>query len=222
MSLPVMIFAAGRGTRMAPLTDTRPKPLIEVAGRALLDHAREQAGARRIVVNSHYMADQIARHLDGSGIAISHEPTLLDTGGGLLKAAEMLGSDTVFTLNSDAVWTGASALDQLERHWRPEAMGALLLLADPARAHGHRGRGDFIRHEDGRLSFGPGAIYTGAQIIKLSALDGLSGAFSLRAVWERLAPQGRLHGVIHQGQWCDVGHPGGIALAETMLEQGDV
>ncbi|PVA10762.1 nucleotidyltransferase [Pelagivirga sediminicola] len=223
----VMLFAAGFGTRMGALTANRPKPLITVAGKALLDHAldlAEGAKASRVVVNAHYRADQIASHLAGRPVAISREsPDILDTGGGLRAALGLLQSSVIHTLNTDAVWRGPNPLTLLSAAWRPDAMDALLLCLPPAQAIGHAGKGDFALAEDGALTRGGGLIYSGAQIIKASALDGMpEGAFSLNSVWDRLLPKGRLHGCIYPGKWCDVGHPGGISLAEDMLDAPDV
>ena len=222
-----MLFAAGFGTRMGALTADRPKPLIEVAGRALLDHALEiatAAGASRIVVNTHYKADQIAAHLTGRGIIISHEmPEILDTGGGLRAALPLLGAATIHTMNTDAVWRGPNPLHLLTKAWRPDIMDALLLCLPPAQAIGHAGQGDFLLAENGVLSWGPGLIYSGVQIIKAEALDDMpEGAFSLHKVWNRLLAKGRLHGCVYPGKWCDVGHPGGITLAQDMLSAPDV
>ena len=223
----VMLFAAGFGTRMGALTADRPKPLIRVAGRALLDHALEMAegaGAAPIVVNAHYKASQIAAHLAGRDAAISHEaPDILDTGGGLRAALPMLKASAICTMNTDAVWRGANALSLLRDAWRPDVMDALLLCVPLARAVGHKGQGDFTLGADGRLTRGGGLIYSGAQIIKASALEDMPlGAFSLNLVWDRLLAAGRLHGCIYPGTWCDVGHPAGIALAEEMLGAPDV
>lgn len=218
-----MLFAAGFGTRMRPLTDTRPKPLVEVAGRALLDHAialADAAGAPRIVVNAHYRADQIVAHLAGRpDIAVSVEaPEILDTGAGLRHAAPLLAAETVWTLNTDAVWTGPNPLTTLAAAWDPARMDALLLLLPRDRARGRAGPGDFVS-AGGRLSRGDGSIYTGAQIIRMAAVEGKPGAFSLNRVWDGAIARGRLHGVLHPGGWCDVGHPAGIAEAEAMLSE---
>lgn len=220
--LPVMIFAAGFGTRMRPLTDTRPKPLIEVAGKALLDHGLGLAGRRRVVVNTHYLGAQIAAHLAGTGVAISDESAaILDTGGGLRRALPLLGPGPVITLNSDAVWTGPNPLDTLEAAWDPARMDALLLLIPRDRARGHRRSGDFLMNDAGQLTRGPGLVYSGAQIIKTERLAGISEErFSLNLLWDTMQGGGRLHGIPHEGNWCDVGHPGGIAEAEEMLSGG--
>jgi N-acetyl-alpha-D-muramate 1-phosphate uridylyltransferase len=219
--LALMLFAAGLGLRMGELTRTRPKPLIEVAGRPMIDHALElagQAGVCRTVVNTHYLADQLAAHLGGRpGLSISHEPELLETGGGLRAALPLLGAGPVFTLNSDSVWTGPNPLTALRRAWG-KAMGALLLLVPHEHARGYRGFGDFRLASDGRLMRGGPLVYTGAQILRTESLDAIAPtAFSLNLVWDALAAQGGLYGVVHDGGWCDVGHPAGIVEAEAML-----
>lgn len=219
----LMLFAAGFGTRMGALTAARPKPLIPVAGRPLIDHALALAGGLApVVVNLHYRGAQIADHLaDRAGIALSWERgPILDTGGGLRAALPLLGRGPVLTLNSDAVWTGPNPLAALRAAWRP-GMGALLMLAPAERATGHAGTGDFALDAQGRIARGGGLVYLGAQAIDPAALDGIPGpAFSLNRVWDRLIVEGRAFGIIHAGGWCDVGRPEGIALAEGMLGHG--
>ncbi|MCR9127368.1 MAG: nucleotidyltransferase family protein [Rhodobacteraceae bacterium] len=218
----VMLFAAGFGTRMGALTATRPKPLVPVAGRALIDHALDivdTAGLKRIVANAHYRADMIAAHLAPRGIAISHEtPDILDTGGGLRAALPMLGAGPVVAINTDAVWRGPNPLRALLDEWNPHEMDALLLCVPPARARGHAGTGDFHLAPDGRLNRGGDLIYTGAQILRTERLADIADpAFSLNRVWDAMAADGRLFGTVWPGTWCDVGTPEGIALAERML-----
>ena len=222
---PVMLFAAGLGTRMGQMTRLKPKPLIEVAGRALLDHAMgltEAAGLTRRVVNLHYLGDQIAAHLTGQDIALSWEREgLLDTGGGLRAALPLLGPGPVMTLNTDAVWTGRNPLEELDAAWDAGRMEALLLLAPGTRAEGHGGGCDFVMDAAGRIARAAGReglVYLGAQIIRTEALAGIDATvFSLNLLWDRMIASGRAYGVIHQGGWCDVGRPEGIALAEAML-----
>lgn len=222
---PLMLFAAGLGTRMGALTALRPKPMIPVAGRPLIDHAlaqAEAAGISRIVANTHYRADQIEAHLAPRGIATSHEaPDILETGGGLRQALPLLGGNPVMTLNTDAVWTGANPLSQLLAAWDGAAMDGLLLLLPAAAATGHSGTGDFLIDRDGRLSRArgaPGHVYLGAQILRTDALAEIDRrAFSLNLLWDRMIGSGRLFGLVHQGGWCDVGRPEGIAQAEALL-----
>ena len=218
----VMIFAAGRGTRMGALTETRPKPLIEVAGKPLIDHAldlAEAAGLARIVANLHYLPDQLDAHLRSRGVALSLEADrLLETGGGLRHALPLLGDAPLFTINADATWTGQNPFGELAAAWDPEAMDALLLLVPHERATGHTGPGDFHFGADGRLARGPGLVYAGAQIIRTEGLAAVEEeVFSLNLMWDRMLAEGRLFGAVHTGGWCDVGHPGGIGEAEAML-----
>lgn len=222
MSRPLMVFAAGLGTRMGPLTADRPKPLIEVAGRALIDHAlalAEAAGAAPVVVNTHYRAAQLAAHLAGRPVALSHEPELLDTGGGLRAALPQLGAGPLLTLNADAVWTGPNPLETLCAAWRP-GMGALLLLLPLGQARGRISGGDFHMDGNGRLGRGGDLVYVGAQMLDPAPLADIpERVFSLNRLWDAVAARGGLHGVLHPGGWCDVGHPRGIAEAEAMLAQ---
>lgn len=217
----VMLFAAGFGTRMGALTKARPKPLVEVAGRALLDHAldlTEGLGLRR-VVNAHYFAEQIVDHVAGHDILVSHETDMiLETGGGLRRALPLLGSEPVFTMNTDAVWGGSNPLGQLRAHWDPDRMDALLMCVDPQDAIGHRGAGDFVIGSDGQLTRGEGVIYGGVQIMKTDMLaDVAQDAFSLNVIWTQMAALGRLYGMTYDGAWCDVGTPQGVADAEAMI-----
>lgn len=221
----LMLFAAGFGTRMGALTRSRPKPLVAVAGRPLIDHALDLArgaGVARTVANIHYLGDQVTAHLAGSGVAISDETgRILETGGGLRKALPLLGPGPVFTLNTDAVWTGPNVLAALRTAWRP-GMGALLALVPTERATGHAGPGDFTLAPDGRIRRGPGYVYTGAQVIDPAGLADIpEDVFSLNRLWDRLLAEGRVFGLVHPGGWCDVGHPDAIPLAETLLDRAD-
>ena len=223
----LMIFAAGFGTRMGALTATRPKPLIEVAGRPLIDHAlarAAEAGVGRIVVNTHYLGDQIAAHLAGRDVAISHEwPAILDTGGGLRQALPLLGGGTVMTMNPDVIWAGPNPLTLARAAWDPTRMDALLLCVEPENAVGRKGGGDFALSTEGHLTRPGDMIYGGVQILKTDGLAGIAAeAFSLNRLWDRMIAQDRLHGALYPGQWCDIGHPEGIALAEDMLSRADV
>ncbi|GGM08142.1 nucleotidyltransferase family protein [Pseudooceanicola nanhaiensis] len=223
----LMIFAAGFGTRMGALTATRPKPLIEVAGRPLIDRAlarAEEAGIARIVVNTHYLGDRIADHLHGRNVAISHEwPEILDTGGGLRQALPMLGDGPVMTLNPDVIWAGPNPLALLRDAWDPAKMDALLLCLAPHHAIGRKGGGDFTLGADGTLTRKGDVIYGGAQMLDPAGLHDIPDrAFSLNRLWDRMIDDGRLYGVLYPGTWCDIGHPEGIALAEKMLAQADV
>lgn len=219
---PLMIFAAGKGTRMAPLTDSRPKPLIEVAGRNLLDRALDlgrEAGSGRIVVNAHYLGAQIHDHLAGSDVLISDEDDLLlETGGGLRKALPLLGEGPVMTLNPDVIWTGPNPLSALQLAWDPQRMDALLMLVAHDRARGRVGPGDFSLDHAGRISRKGDFVYAGCQIVKPDRLAGIRDqVFSLNLLWDLLIAEGRAYGITHPGGWCDLGRPETIPLAETML-----
>lgn len=217
----LMIFAAGLGTRMRPLTDNLPKPLIEVAGQTLLDRALaigRGAGVSRIVVNSHYLGNQIKAHLAGQDIAISDESDLLlDTGGGLRKALPLLGDGPVMTLNPDVVWTGPNPLTALCDAW-DERMDALLMLVPVQRATARLGGGDFSMDAAGRITRRGDYVFAGAHMIRPGRLAGISDdVFSLNRVWDALISEGRAFGVVHPGGWCDVGRPDAIPLAEDLL-----
>jgi MurNAc alpha-1-phosphate uridylyltransferase len=228
-----MVLAAGLGTRMRPLTDDRPKALVEVAGRTLIDHVLDRlaaGGVRRAVVNVHYFADRLEAHLGrrrgGPEIVISDErEALLETGGGLKKARPLLGDEPVFVANIDSVWTetGGSAVRALAEAWDPARMDALLMLA-PNGSIGFEGAGDFERAEDGRLTFRTAERapwgYMGLHLTRPQVVDAEpDGPFSLARIWRRLAPEGRLHGVPLAGEWMHVGDPAARAAAEARLAQ---
>ncbi len=226
MSAPTaaMIFAAGRGTRMGALTRSRPKSLLEVGGKPLLDHALQivqAAGLRQVVINTHYLADQIVAHVAEQLVEISHEETLLETGGGLRKALPMLGAGPVVTLNADAVWNGPNPVSEVTTAWNDQT-DALLLLVPRKNAVGHTGPGDFFLEDDSVLRRRGCAdhapfVYTGLQIIRTERLMEIDrDVFSLNLLWDLMLPQGRVRGCVYQGRWADVGLPENLALAEAM------
>ncbi len=228
-----MVLAAGLGKRMRPLTATRPKPLVRVAGKALIDHAFDRiadAGIGHVVVNAHYLADALTAHVRGArwpfAIDVSDERAqLLETGGGLMAALPQLRGDAFLCVNSDNIWTDGPtpAIEQLARRWDDTAMDALLLLVPQARATGHGGQGDFRMDALGRVSRrAPGRVapfvFTGIQIISRRLLvDPPGAAFSTNIFWDRAIAAGRLYGLSHQGQWFDVGTPASIPLVEAAL-----
>lgn len=229
-----MVMAAGLGTRMRPLTNDRPKALVEVGGKALVDHMLDRladAGIQTAVVNVHYFADRMERHLEGRTrprIVISDERAeLMETGGGLKQARPLLGDEPVFVANTDSVWTedGGSALEALSRAWDPEAMDVCLLLARMDRTLGFDGSGDAFL-EDGVLRFRGDAAaapyaYMGVQILKPQIVDdGPDGPFSLMKAWRPLAEAGRIGGVILDGFWMHVGDPASRDAAEARLMAG--
>lgn len=218
----VMIFAAGFGTRMRPLTETAPKPMIHVGGAPMIDHAishARDAGARNIVANLHYLPDQLEQHLNNSGVGtIVETPEILDTGGGLRNALPLLGRGPVWTLNPDAIWSGPNPLKIAQDAWQPDKMDALLVCLNPKDVLGRDAPGDFVMDQDGRITRGPGIVYGGAQIIKTERLAEIKEqVFSLNKIWDRMMSEGRCCACLYPGQWCDVGIPEGIPLAETLL-----
>lgn len=228
-----MVLAAGLGTRLRPLTDHTPKPLIPIAGRTLLDRCLDrlvEAGVRRAVVNVHWLGDQIRAHLKARRdieIVISDESDLLlETGGGIARALPLLGTAPFFSVNADLIWRddgSDTALRRLAATFDPAAMDGLLLLQPRTRATGHGGPGDFSLGTDGRLARrGSNAtapyVYTGVQIVSPALFrDAPGGAFSLNILYDRAIAAGRLHGLVHYGQWMDVGTHEGLNHAEAML-----
>lgn len=215
-----MIFAAGYGTRMRPLTDHTPKPLVKVSGKALLDHTLELAqgaSVSDICVNTHYLADQIHSHLDGQDVKISHEPDLLDTGGGLKKALPFFNASPVYTMNSDAVWVGENPFLSLRNAWDGQ-MGALLLLAHVDDVQGRTAPGDFDLNSEGHICRSGPYVYLGAQIMHTGPVQNWPDfAFSLNAVWDQLIDESLLYGCLYTGAWCDVGRPENIKTAEDLI-----
>lgn len=222
-----MIFAAGFGTRMMPLTRDRPKPMLPVAGRPLIDHALDLARAMRpttIVANLHYKAEVLDKHLDQTEVQTIHEtPDILDTGGGLRHALPLLGPEPVWTLNPDVIWRGPNPLAMLRAAWQPDKMDALLMCIPAQRTSGRILQGDFHLDDTGRLSRGPGLIYGGAQIMRTERLKTVSDkAFSLNLIWDQMIADGRCFGLEYPGHWSDIGHPEGITLVEKLLSSSDV
>lgn len=223
MRQPLMIFAAGFGTRMRPLTDTLPKPLIRVGGQTLLDRALalgRAAGCAPIVVNTHYLGQQIADHLAAQDVAISHEAgRILDTGGGLRHALPLLGAGPVLTLSPDVVWTGPNPLTALRAAWDDARMDALMMLVPLARATARKGGGDFALDAAGRIARRGDYVYGSAHMLRPDRLAGIADdSFSLNLVWDRIIADGRAYGIVHPGGWCDVGAPETIPLAQALLD----
>src|SRR5581483_4348617 len=228
-----MVLAAGLGTRMRPLTDTLPKPLVKVAGKALIDHVLDRladAGVGKAVVNVHHMADQIEAHLNGRTrpqIAISDERALLlDTGGGVVKALPLLGSEPFFHMNSDTLWIEGVTpnLSRLKAQFTDD-MDILLLLASTTASIGYEGRGDFVMAPDGRLArraerqIAP-FVYAGAAMLRPSLfVDAPQGKFSLNRMFDRAIEAGRLHGLRLEGTWMHVGTPEAIRAAEAAISE---
>jgi MurNAc alpha-1-phosphate uridylyltransferase len=229
-----MVLAAGLGTRMRPLTDTLPKPLVKVAGRALIDHVLDRlvdAGVARAVVNVHHMADAIEQHLKGRTrpkIEISDERAeLLDTGGGVVKALRLLGTEPFFHMNSDTLWIEGVApnLPRLSAQFDPARMDILLLVASATATIGYEGRGDFLMAPDGGLTrrgereVAP-FVYAGAAILAPAQFaDAPQGKFSLNRMFDRAIETGRLFGTRLEGTWMHVGTPQAIRQAEAAIAE---
>ncbi|HEX6958909.1 MAG TPA: nucleotidyltransferase family protein [Ferrovibrio sp.] len=229
-----MVLAAGLGTRLRPLTERVPKPLIEVAGRSLLDRCLDrlvEAGVKRAVVNIHWLGGQIRDHLTSRSdieVVISDESDLLlETGGGIAKALPLLGDAPFYSVNADVIWRdqkgGSGSLRQLAIAFDLEAMDGLLLLQPRERAIGHDGPGDFNLAASGQVvrrgaNPAAGFVYTGVQLLQPRLLaDAPPGPFSLNLLYDRAIAAGRLYGLTHLGTWMDVGTPSGLATAETIL-----
>jgi len=231
-----MVLAAGLGKRMRPLTATRPKPLVRVAGKPLLDHVFDRlraAGIKRAVVNVHYLADAIEAHLRSHvkdiEILISDERSeLLETGGGVRRAMPLIADDRFLIVNSDNLWLDGTidAIQLLAAAWNEAEMDALLLVVPLARANCHGGTGDFHMDQSGRLSRRrPGRVapfvFTGVQLVSRRLFeDAPDGHFSMNLLWDRAIAAGRLYGLVHEGLWFDVGTPPAIARTEAILAQG--
>lgn len=226
-----MVLAAGLGTRMRPITDTMPKPLVRVGGKALLDWGLDglvEAGVETSVVNVHHLPDQIIDHLSARAepqtLVSDERDQLLDSAGGIVKALPLLGPAPFFILNADTFWIDShgSSASKLADHWNSSRMDMLLLLVDPAAATGHSSGGDFLMQPDGRLRRGrglPGAlIYTGFGIVHPRIFAGASPTpHSLNLYFDRAIEQGRLYGLPLDGHWITVGTPGAIEEAERAL-----
>lgn len=224
---PVMIFAAGFGRRMGALTKDKPKPLVPVKGRALIDYAVDiarESGAQTILVNLHYKHQMLADHLRDAPVQTRLElPDILETGGGLKAALPQLGAGPVVTINSDAIWQGENPIAALRARWQPERMEALLLCIERTRAHGHSGAGDFSLAENGCLQRGGNLVYTGVQIIKTEGLMAIEQrAFSLNLLWAQMIERQGVYGAVYRGNWCDVGHPEGLVCAQNMLSHSNM
>ena len=226
-----MILAAGKGTRMRPLTESTPKALIEVSGRTIVDRTVDrllEAGVKTIILNLHHLGEQIEAHLDRRNDAtflFSREPELLDTGGGVANALELLGAERFWVVNGDVLWlnAGESALGRMIRAWDDTRMDALLLLHSTVEAYGYSGRGDFFvdpaglvdrRLENEVAPF----LFSGIQILHERLFHGVDAPrFSLNLLYDRAIAERRLHGVVHDGEWFHIGTPAGLAEAEEFL-----
>ena len=223
----LMLFAAGFGSRMQPLTADLPKPLIAVAGRSLLDRTLELAwagGISTIVVNTHYLGHKIQDHLKDRPVNVVHEAKILDTGGGLKNARSHFESPAIFTSNGDAIWSGPNPFEVLAPHWQDDCeCEALLLCAPVDQVQGRAAPGDFSVAEGGAVTRGGDWVYLGVQIIRLDVVESIAAeAFSLNLVWDQLIARGTLRAAAYTGQWCDIGRPENIALGAEILTRPPV
>jgi N-acetyl-alpha-D-muramate 1-phosphate uridylyltransferase len=234
-----MVLAAGLGKRMRPITDRIPKPMVEVAGRMLIDRALDklqQAGVEKAIINTHYKAELLAAHIEkrrselAMELIISYEDTLLETGGGVAKALPYIGDEPFYVINSDIMWLDGDipALNRLADSWDGSQMDALLLVNKVASAVGYDGKGDFDLREGGVLERTDSRhfpyVFTGLQILSPALFTDIpSGAFSLNVLYGRArAASGvlnRIGGLEHTGDWLHIGTPEGVALAEAFLKK---
>ena len=216
----LMLFAAGFGSRMQPLTVDLPKPLIPVAGKSLLDRTLTLAtagGITKTVINTHYLGDKIANHLENYPAQVVHEPNILDTGGGLKNASKFFNGPVIFTSNSDAIWSGPNPFSYLFQNWRDDC-DALLLCAPISQVSGRTGPGDFSISQDGGVTRVGSFVYLGVQIIRLDTVQNVRETqFSLNIIWDELMAKNTLRACLYPGQWCDIGRPENIALGEKLL-----
>jgi N-acetyl-alpha-D-muramate 1-phosphate uridylyltransferase len=225
-----MVLAAGLGTRLRPVTDTVPKPLVELNGRTLLDHAIDRlasAGVEHIVVNTHYLAAKVAEHLASRrhpDIEISEEAELLDTGGGIAQVLPSLG-EVFFVINADVFWLDGMepALLRLARAFDPERMDAVLLLQRTVSAVGYDGSGDYLLDPSGcprrrgEREVAP-YLFAGIQLLHRRLFDDVTDrVFSLIRLFDRAEHMGRLSGIVHDGEWYHIGTPTGLETTRERL-----
>ncbi len=230
-----MIFAAGLGQRMLPLTNKTPKPMVKILGKPLIDYRLDklvEAGVKRAVINTYHLAEILEEHLKKRNdieIIISREDILLETGGGLVKARKHLGDKPIYIINCDVIWTdeGGSSLIKLAKHWNSQIMDELLLLQPIGDAIGYEGDGDFNLDKNGQLtrigkhgSKNLPYIFTGIQIFEPSLLDGYpESPFSRTEIWKNKQHHNRMHGITHQGMWLHIDNIKAIANAEEILHK---
>ncbi len=225
-----MVLAAGLGTRMRPISDSIPKPLVEISGRSLLDHAIDRlalVGVERVVVNVHYKADMVAARLAGREhpqIELSREDELLETGGGVARALALL-DDWFFVVNGDVLWLDSKdyALARLAAAFDPDRMDAVLLLQRTVTAVGYEGGGDYFLdalgtpRRRGEREIAP-FLFSGVQLLHRRLFDGIEERrFSLNLVYDRAERAGRLHAIVHDGEWYHIGTPEGLAATRARL-----
>jgi MurNAc alpha-1-phosphate uridylyltransferase len=230
-----MIMAAGLGTRMRPITDKMPKPMVEVMGKPMIDHIlakMQRIGIRKVVVNLHHKSDMLRKHLKkscpkGMEIAFSEEPEILETGGGVVNALPLLGDKPFFVLNGDMFWRDGinSVFSMLAARWDEKAMDALLLMVPTVTAIGYYGMGDYTMLPDGQLRRRKEAhvapyLYGGIQLVHPRFFkDAPEGKFSTNLLWDRAQEAERLYGVHHEGDWMQIDTPDSIDLANELFGQ---
>jgi len=230
-----MVLTAGFGTRMRPITDSRPKPLVEVLGRPMIDHTLgklARAGIRRVVLNLHYKGAMLRRHLEqsppeGMEVLFSQEDEILDTGGGVVKALPLLGAAPFFVLNGDMLWHDGTmnVFSMLADRWDDGRMDALLLMVPTVSAIGYYGMGDFTMLPDGRLQRRRQAhvapfLYGGIQLVHPRFFrDPPAARFSTNLLWDRAGEEGRLYGIRHESDWMQIDTPDAIPLANEIFRQ---
>ncbi len=227
-----MLLAAGLATRLRPLSAERPKALMPVAGKSLLDHTLDRlasVGVERAVINTHHLAEQIARHVAGRKrpvVVLSHEPAILDTGGGIVKALALLGAEPFYVINAKILWRGGSreALLRLADAWDDSRMDGLLLLHPTVSAVGYEGPGDFTMDQLGRVALRDARevapfVYASIQILHPRLFAGApTGRFGLRPLWARAIEAGRLFGLRHDGEWYHIASQQGLEEVRARLE----
>ena len=227
-----MVLAAGIGERMRPLTLTKPKPLLEVGGRTLIDWTLDRFAAHaidRVVVNLHYKAEMLEQHLrqrQDLKIVLSHEPERLETGGGIVRALPHLGDKPFFVANADSIWLDGPtpALSRLAANWDGDRMDALMLLITVPRSNEYDGMGDFTMDPSGRLKFRMDRlvapyVYAGLHLTSPHLFDAVAeGHFGLTKLWRKSAERGRLYGLVHDGAWFHVGTPEALVAADSQLD----
>ena len=230
-----MVLAAGLGTRLRPITDTMPKPLVPIAGKPMIDYgldALAEAGVKRAVVNVHHFADQMTAHLAGRAvpqIILSDETDqLMNSGGGLARGLKLLGRDPVLVMNADLFWIGETPgqktnLQRLAEGFDPGSMDMLMLCVKLEDTTGHNGKKDFSLDAEGRLTryeeeSGTPVVYAGALALMPGLLDDApDDAFNLNIYFDRAIEKGRLHGIMLEGHWITVGTPEAIGAAEAVI-----
>ncbi len=236
------ILGAGFGSRMRPLTDTVPKPMVQLAGKPLIDHVIDRltsVGVKKIIVNVHYLADVLETHLrqrnDVDLIISDERDELLDTGGGVYKALDHFGDKPFFIHNSDSVWVenGHDNLSEMVKNFDPQKMDNLLCLANKNTSLGYDGNGDFLLSNEGVISRKPSDVasdhvFIGASIANKNLFEKsvpenrLKGPFSLNKLWDVSIAKKRVYGIKHQGIWMHVGTTEALSEAEDCIRQAEL